>query len=143
MSEKKEFILKEINARLTNGSMAGTNEIGDIVDLIYDGWEELRDGFQIPDMFSLAGSLSKAYTGNKLAVAQGLDLQDIEIISMVNRSKDFDLGQPAREARQFVRWLLVTIQTYDVLIHERRNRNTTSGNPPATGLTGSNRSNTD
>lgn len=143
MSQKKEFILKEINAKLTNGSMAGTNEIGDVVNLIYDGWEELRDGFQVPDIFSLASSLSKAYTGNKLAIAQGLDLQDIEIISMVNQSKDFDLGQSAREARQFVRWLLVTIQTYDVLIHERRSRNTTSNSPPAASSTGTDRSNTD
>jgi hypothetical protein len=113
-------VMKTLNAKLEKGSFMNTDELEDIIALIYDGWEELHDGFQLPDLFSLAGTIGKAYAGNKVAFAQALDLQDDEIAALVDLSDGYELGDQARNARQVVKCILVVTQTYDKLIHESK-----------------------
>lgn len=122
MSEIRNITLQKINEKLTKGSLVGTGELADFVDLIYDGWEELRDGFDFPDILSLAGSIGKAWVGKKVAIMESMDLQDSEIDDLVERSIGFNLNESADEARQVVKWLLVTVQTYDKLIFEKQKR---------------------
>jgi hypothetical protein len=112
-------VMKEINEKLERGSVFGTDELADIVKLIYDGWEELRDGFQITDAGSLLMSAIAGYKGNKEAWAEAMDLQDAEITALVNLSVNYNLGASADEARQVVKCLLVILQTYDKLINDR------------------------
>lgn len=115
-------IMQKINEKLAKGSMINTDELADVVDLIYDGYEELRDGFQVFDIISLIGSIGSAWVGKDIAFMESMDLQDIEIISLINRSVSFSLAELADEARQVVKWLLVSVQTYDKLIYEKRKR---------------------
>lgn len=105
--------MTKVNEKL-KGSLLGTNEVADFVDAIYEGFEELKDGFQITDLIDLGNVAIKAYTNNKVAIAQIFDLQDNEIVDLIDRSNNFELAELAQEARQIVKFILVGFQTYSV-----------------------------
>jgi len=109
--------LKEVN-ELLKASMTGTESLNKFVDAYYDGFEELRDGFQVGDAVSLLGSFVGAFMNKELAWTEAMDLQDNEVTSLINRSDNFDLGNTATEARQILKLILVGLQTYDVLVNE-------------------------
>ena len=109
--------LKKVNETL-KGSLLGTNEIEDFVNAIYEGFEELKDGFQITDLIDLGNAAIKAYVNNEIALAQAKDLQDDEIVKLVDLSNNFELAESAQEARQIVKLLLVGFQTYSVFAHK-------------------------
>ncbi|MGD8777753.1 MAG: hypothetical protein PVH88_02195 [Ignavibacteria bacterium] len=105
--------LTKVNEVL-KGSIQGTNELGDLVDFVYESFEELQDGFQITDGIDLINAVIKAVSGSKEAAAQVFDLQDSEINELVERSDNFTLGELANEARQIVKFILTGFQTYSV-----------------------------
>lgn len=109
--------MDKVNEKL-KGSLLGTNEIADIVDAVYESFEELKDGFQVTDLIDLGNAAIKAYTGNKIALSQAFDLQDDEIVVLIDRSNNFELAESAQEARQIVKLVLVVFQTYSVFTNK-------------------------
>jgi hypothetical protein len=116
----QNLLLAQINEKL-NGSLTGSENLSSFVDLFYDGFEELKDGFQVSDLLSLITSSAKAFEAKELASVEAMDLQDDEITELLDRDQHFELGDVRNEARQVLKWILVSIQSYDVLVYEKRN----------------------
>jgi len=106
--------METINEKL-KASIVGTDSLDDFVDAYYDGFEELKDGFQVTDLISLGSSLIGAFSSRKEALIEAMDLQDNEITRLVDLSDNFNLANLATEARQILKLVLVGIQTYDLL----------------------------
>lgn len=117
MGQETPTILEQVNEKL-KASLTGVESLSAAVDVIFDGFEELKDGFQVGDVLSLIGSVTNVYLKKDLVVVEALDLQDEEIAELVARGDNFSLGKLATEAKQLVKWILVTIQTADVFFFE-------------------------
>lgn len=120
LEAKKTELLKKVNA-VKKANYIGTNEIDDIVDLVFEVCEEIEKTTETgekPTVFSLLAELYRplvsAVIGSDEIVAESSDLTDEEIIKSVSRSKNFKLGDNAVVYGQVVKILLVAVQSFFV-----------------------------
>lgn len=100
----------------------GVDELQDIVDAIYKGYETYilamaNGSIDFKDTALLGGLMMQlfvAFDGVNQAWGEFLDLTDEEISALVDRSDNYQLGNGAPKIRQIVKEILIKGQTVSV-----------------------------
>jgi len=103
-------------------NLYGTEELEDFIHLFYSAFEAYEKAIsdaklELNDLLLLGNvviNLISALNGANTAFAEGMDLTDEEISTLVNLSEHFTLGNNAPRYRQIVKESLMKLQTISV-----------------------------